>query len=348
MFVPIAFLGGLTGELYRQFAVTISIAVVISGLVALTLTPALCVLILKHDRPPARGFFAWFNRLFRASVTTHYESGVSWMIRRAIIGMVLFVGMVAHHRLPVAFDPGQPRARRGPGLVLHHGHPARWRDAGAHGQGGSGGGEGNSLNPANAHVIAFTGFDFLGGGFRNNAASIFVTQIPWDDRKVTTAQLVGERIRQDGRYQGSTGARLRPAADLRPRHRGRLRALPAKIAAKSSPKRMNDVAQQFSGALGKDQQMAYAQTLWRANVPQLNVSVDREKAKKLGVPINDLFNALSATLGTYYVNDFNKYGRAWQVLMSAEPCVSHPAGRHRRGVRALRKARCCRSTQSSA
>src|SRR6187397_1466756 len=81
VFVPIAFLGGLTGELYRQCAVTISIAVVISGVVALTLTPSLCVAMLKHTEPPTRGPFAWFNRFF-TSVTHHYTSGVSWLIRR--------------------------------------------------------------------------------------------------------------------------------------------------------------------------------------------------------------------------------------------------------------------------
>src|SRR5262249_10163924 len=84
VFIPIAFLGGLTGELYRQFAVTISIAVVISGLVALTLTPALCVLILKPHEPATRGPFGLFNRFFGA-VTRHYEAGVTWMIRRAVI-----------------------------------------------------------------------------------------------------------------------------------------------------------------------------------------------------------------------------------------------------------------------
>ena len=86
------------------------------------------------------------------------------------------------------------------------------------------------------------------------------------------------------------------------------------------PKRMNEVTQEFLQKLGLDSRASrYAQTLWRANVPQLYVDVDREKAKKAGVPINDIFAALSATLGNYYVNDFNKYGRAWQVLMSAEP-----------------------------
>jgi hydrophobe/amphiphile efflux-1 (HAE1) family protein len=317
VFIPIAFLGGLTGELYRQFAVTISIAVVISGLVALTLTPALCVLILKHDRPPARGFFAWFNRFF-ASVTTHYESGVSWLIRRAIIGMVLFVGMVGitvflWRSTPGSLVPDEDQGWFFTTVILPDGATLERTDKVV--------AEVEKVirsNPANAHVIAFTGFDFLGGGFRNNAASIFVTQIPWDDRKVTTAQLVGEVFAKTGGIKEALVLAFVPPPifglgtaggfELYLQNRG-----------ESSPKRMNDVAQQFLGALGKDQQMAYAQTLWRANVPQLNVSVDREKAKKLGVPINDLFNALSATLGTYYVNDFNKYGRAWQVLMSAEP-----------------------------
>ena len=97
------------------------------------------------------------------------------------------------------------------------------------------------------------------------------------------------------------------------------------------PKRMNEVTQAVPAALEPAaRSCAYAQTLWRANVPQLYVDVDREKAKKAGVPINDIFAALSATLGTYYVNDFNKYGRAWQVLMSAEPVVPHAPRRHRR------------------
>ena len=83
--------------------------------------------------------------------------------------------------------------------------------------------------------------------------------------------------------------------------------------------RLSEVAQQFIGAASKDPMFAQVNTLWRANVPQLYVDVDREKAKALGVPLDELYNTLAATLGTYYVNDFNKYGRTWQVLMSAEP-----------------------------
>ena len=105
VFVPIAFLGGLTGELYRQFAVTITIAVVLSGIVALTLTPSLCALILKREhRTPGR-FFNWFNDWFHR-VTGRYTGGVAWMIRRGAIGVVLFVGMVVIAAGLWKFTPG--------------------------------------------------------------------------------------------------------------------------------------------------------------------------------------------------------------------------------------------------
>ena len=317
VFVPIAFLGGLTGELYRQFAVTISIAVVISGLVALTLTPALCVIVLRHNERPRRGFFAWFNRFF-AAVTRHYEAGVSWMIRRAIVGIVLFAGMVAltvglWRYTPGSLVPDEDQGWFFTTVILPDGATLQRTDkVVAEVE------KAIRSNPANAHVIAFTGFDFLGGGFRNNAASIFVTQIPWDERKVTTAQLVGEVFAKTGGIKEALVLAFVPPPifglgtaggfELYLQNRG-----------EANPRRMNEVAQQFLGRLAGDKEMAYAQTLWRANVPQLYVNVDREKAKKVGVPINDVFNALSATLGTYYVNDFNKYGRAWQVLMSADP-----------------------------
>ncbi len=317
VFVPIAFLGGLTGELYRQFAVTISIAVVISGLVALTLTPALSALILRHDVAPKRGFFALFNRFF-GSVTRHYTTGVAWMIRRGVVGVLLFAGMVAITVGLWRFTPGSlvPDEDQGwffSSVILPDGASLQRTDKVA--------AQVEAVirsNPANAHVISFTGFDFLGGGFRNNAASIFVTQIPWDERKVTVPQLVGEVYAKTGGIKEALVLAFNPPPifglgvaggyELYLQNRG-----------EGGPRRMNEVMGQLLQRLGSDKELSYAQTLWRANVPQLYVDVDREKAKKAGVPISDIFAALSATLGNYYVNDFNKYGRAWQVLMSAEP-----------------------------
>ena len=131
VFVPIAFLGGLTGELYRQFAVTISIAVVISGIVALTLTPALCVLLLKREhRQPGPAFQA-FNRWF-GRVTHRYTDGVAWMLRRADAGRAALPRHGGGDRGAVAHHARQPRAGRGPGLLHRRGDPARRRHPAAH------------------------------------------------------------------------------------------------------------------------------------------------------------------------------------------------------------------------
>jgi AcrB/AcrD/AcrF family protein len=192
VFVPIAFLGGLTGELYRQFAVTISMAVVISGIVALTLTPSLCVIVLKPEAErKQRGFFRWFNNGF-ARATDHYESGVAWIIRRGGIGLALFGCMVAAaawlwHITPGSLVPDEDQGFYIAAVILPDGATLERTDKVV--------AEVNKAiasNPNNLDVVAFTGFDFLGGGFRNNAATIFVTQKPWSERKVTTPQLVGD------------------------------------------------------------------------------------------------------------------------------------------------------------
>ena len=104
-------------------------------------------------------------------------------------------------------------------------------------------------------------------------------------------------------------------------------------------KRLNEVTQAFLARVNSDKELGGAQTLWRANVPQLYVDVDREKAKKLGVPIDDVFNALAGTLGTYYVNDFNKYGRDVAGADVGRPVVPQAARRHRRRLRALGQGR---------
>src|SRR5947199_494896 len=210
VFVPIAFLGGLAGELYRQFAVTIAIAVVISGIVALTLTPSLCVLILKRE-----------------------------------------------------------------------------------------------------HKI-------LGGYFRNNAATIFVTQKPWDERKVDTKQVVGDLFMKTGGIKEGLVLAFGPPPIFGLGTAGGFE-LYLQDRGEGGARRMAQAMGQFMQPPAQDPKFAFVQTLWRPAAPQLYVDVDREKAKALGVPLNELYGALAATLGNYYVNDFNKFGRTWQVLMSAAP-----------------------------
>ena len=317
VFVPIAFLGGLTGELYRQFAVTISMAVVISGIVALTLTPALCVIVLKTGERRKQGFFAWFNRVF-GRATDHYESGVAWMIRRGGIGLLLFAIMVAAAAWLWRITPGSlvPDEDQGfyiAAVVLPDGATLERTDKVV----------GEVLkaiqsNSANLDVVAFTGFDFLGGGFRNNAATIFVTQIPWHQRKVATPQVVGDFFMKTGHVKEGLALAFGPPAIFGLGTAGGFEFYIQNRGTGGS-KEMAQALGQFLGAAQQERRLGFVQTLWRAQVPQLSVDVDREKAKALGVPLEELYGTLAATLGTYYVNDFNKFGRTWQVLMSAEP-----------------------------
>jgi multidrug efflux pump len=177
-------------------------------------------------------------------------------------------------------------------------------------------------NPNVANTIVFTGFDFIGGSFKNNAATFFVTLKHWDERKVPAKALVGELFMKTAHIKQALVLAFNPPAifglgtaggfELYLQNRG-----------DGGSERLAEVSQQFIGKLRQDPKFGMVSSLWRPNVPQLDVDVDREKAKLMGVPIDNLFNTLSATLGTYYVNDFNKYGRTWQVLMSAEPQFRH-------------------------
>jgi HAE1 family hydrophobic/amphiphilic exporter-1/multidrug efflux pump len=324
VFVPIAFLGGLTGELYRQFAVTISIAVVISGIVALTLTPSLCVLILKREhRQPGR-FFRWFNDWFRR-MTGRYVDGVSWMLRRGAVAAALFLGMVAitlglWRTTPGSLVPDEDQGYYIAAVFLPDGATLERTDKVV--------GEVVRIiksNPANEDVVAFTGFDFLGGSFRNSAATIFVTQKHWDEREVATPQLVGEFFMKTAHIKEALVLAFGPPPIFGLGNAGGFEFYLQNRGEGGAP-RLYQVTQQLLAAVAKDSMFGQVNTLWRANVPQLYVETDREKAKSLGVPVDEVYNTLAATLGTFYVNDFNKYGRTWQVLMSAEPAYRNRPG----------------------
>ena len=316
VFVPIAFLGGLTGELYRQFAVTIAIAVVISGLVALTLTPALCVLLLKREHHQPGRFFQWFNRSF-ARVTARYTDGVAWMLRRGVVAVLLFIGMVAitaglWRITPGSLVPDEDQGYYIAAVFLPDGATLERTDKVV--------GEvveAIRSNPANEYAVAFTGFDFLGGAFRNSAATIFVTQKHWDERETPTTQLVGELFMKTGHIKEALVLAFNPPPIFGLGNAGGFEFY-IQNRGEGGAQRLAEVSQQLVARVSKDPTFAQVNTLWRANVPQLYLETDREKAKTLGVPLDELYNTLAATLGSYYVNDFNKYGRTWQVLMSAE------------------------------
>jgi len=285
--------------------------------VALTLTPALTVIILKREHKQPGRFFSAFNRFF-ARTTDRYENGVAWMVRRGAIATVLFLVMVAIAVGLWRFTPGSLVPDEDQGfyiaiVLLPDGSSLERTDDMVQKVVAT-----VKENPNIVNAVAFTGFDFIGGGaFRNNAATIFFTAKHWDDRHVPVQALVGEFFgRTMGYKEGLAIAFNAPPIFALGATGGFEMHLQSH--GDGGAKRLAEVSQQFIGRAMAEPGIMQAQMFWRPNVPQLFVDVDREKAKAYGVPIDEVFNALAATLGTYYVNDFNKYGRTWQVLMSSE------------------------------
>lgn len=316
VFVPIAFMGGLAGELYRQFAITISISVVISAVVALTLTPALCAIILKPGHHEPNAFYRQFNKLF-AWVTSCYIGGVSWMLKRSLIGLALFLVMVSAvvwlwKSTPTSLVPDEDQGYYIAAVFLPDGASLERTDKVV-----AKVTQAILSNPANQYSVAFTGMDFLGGSFKNSAATIFVPQVPWDQRKMPSGALVGEFFGKTAGIKEALVLAFNPPAIFGLGNAGGFE-VNIQNKGEGGAKRLNEVTQQFLAKAAQDHTFAYVQTLWRYNSPQLHITVDRERAASLGVDLQDAFNTLSATMGTLYVNDFNKLGRTWEVLMSAD------------------------------
>jgi len=316
-FVPIAFLGGLTGVLYRQFAVTLSIAVAISGFVALTLTPALCAVLLRPRTKRPNWFFRAFDWGFERT-GAGYTAGVRWLVRHAVVGIVLFLAMVGGtvvlwQTTRTSLVPSEDQGFFIVAIYLPDGASLQRTDEVSK--------QVSDIimgNPANEQVTAFAGSDFLGGGFKNSAATMFVTQKHWDERPgVEVTQLVGEVFAKTGGLRDAIVLAFNPPAIFGLGNSGGFE-LWLQNRGEGGPARMAEVVQAFTARAAMDPALMHVNTLWQANAPQLHLDVDRDRAAALGIPIDAAFETLSAALGTTYVNDFTKYGRNWQVLVSAE------------------------------
>jgi len=319
VFVPVAFMGGFTGQMYKQFAVTIAISVTISGIVALTLTPALCALILKPGHHEPNAFFRAFNRGFDR-LTGGFTAGVRFLIRRALVAFALFAGlMVAMGALfkavPSSLVPDEDQ-----GVILA---TAIMPDASSFRRANEtllATEKMLTAFPENSYVIGIPGFDLLSGTFRASAASLFMTLGDWSERK--------------GPGQDSFGVAKRALAANAVVKEGVVASFnPPPISGLSTTGGVEAYLQSRSGAgslaLGaqvaavieaarKRPEFASVQTTFKPSVPQVFLDVDRAKAKALGVPINSVFDALQATFGSLYVNDFNKFGRTYKVQIQSE------------------------------
>ncbi|HEY6208309.1 MAG TPA: multidrug efflux RND transporter permease subunit [Gemmatimonadales bacterium] len=337
VFVPVAFLGGITGLMYRQFAITIAIAVVLSGIVALTLTPALCAVLLKPPSSPglASGvttdpgrqpggplsrFFERFNHGFRVA-TERYLGAAGRVIDRprmffAAFGVVVALVFVLIRSVPSGFIPGEDKGYFAM-LVALPDDASRQRTEGV-----VGGIEGFlKQQAAVAHVVSLVGLDFIQNANQTNAAIIFVNMKPWDERTSRKDQINAVLGAVNGYLFGMRDAR--GFAFNLPEIIGL--GTTAGLEMNLQDRGVNDV-QRFGGlvndftreANGRPELRGVYSTI-RVNTPQIYVHVDREKAKALGISLTDLFQTLQAFLSTLYINDFNLYGKTYRVQAEAQP-----------------------------
>jgi multidrug efflux pump len=316
VFIPVAFLGGIAGQLYRQFAVTLTFAVVISGFIALTLTPALCAILMKHGDHHSR-VFEPFNVAF-AWVTQCFLGGVRFLLHHRGVSLIGFVSIVAacvgiFMRVPTSFVPPEDQGYIFANIQLPDGATLeRTRNMAG------------SLSkiaqaePGVQTVLAINGFDLLGGGNKTNAATMFIPLKHWDDRKDTPAQKVAASlVAQGSKLRDGVAIAFNPAA-IRGLGTAGGFELYLQSRASADPQRLFQVTQGFLAALREHPQLTNINSFYRPTVPQLKVEVDREKALSFGVPVQDVFDALQSTMGALYVNDFNKFGRTYRVQMAAD------------------------------
>jgi len=323
VFIPVAFLGGIAGALYRQFAVTLAFAVVISGFIALTLTPALCAILMQAGGHESKVFapfnkgFDWVTRRFLASVQVLLRHP-AWSLAGFVALLVICVGLFL--RVPSSFVPAEDQGYIFGSVQLPDGATLERTRKMA--------GELGKIvqaEPGVQNTMVINGFDLIGGGNKTNAATMFIPLKHWDDRKNLPAAAVARDIAAKGsQLREGVAIAFNPAA-IRGLGTAGGFELYLQSTADSDPQRLFEVTQAFLQALRENPRLTAVNSFFRPTVPQLRVEVDREKALSLGVSVQDVFDALQTTMGALYVNDFNKFGRTFRVqLMADAPYRSQP------------------------
>ncbi|HBP41051.1 MAG: efflux RND transporter permease subunit [Vreelandella alkaliphila] len=327
VFIPMAFLSGVTGQFYRQFAVTIAISTVISTINSLTLSPALAAMLLKpHDAPKDRltrlidWLFGWifrpFNRFFNASAEK-YQGGVARSLkRRGAVFMVyalLLTGTGLMFKVvPPGFIPVQDKLYLIAGVILPEGASLERTDQMLQ----------EVVDIAMEtdgveHAIAFPGLNALQFTNTSNTGVVFLTLSPFGERSLTAAE-INARINQGigGLKEGFAFAFMPPPIlglgngsgyQMFIEDRGNL-----------GYGALQGAVNQLQGAIAQTPGMGFPISSYQSNVPQLDAEVDRLRAKAQGVPLTELFDTLQIYLGSTYVNDFNRFGRTWQVIAQAD------------------------------
>jgi multidrug efflux pump len=319
VFVPVGFMGGLTGEMYKQFAITIAVSVIISGLVALTLTPALCALILKptHDEP--NFFFRGFNRVFEGMTNT-YISGVRFLLKRTLFGFLLFGCLLAATgfllmRIPSALVPPEDQ---GYVIGVHSLLPGASLDRTKAVTGTMT--DRIMKQPEVADVVTLSGIDILSSSLKPSAGVSFVILKNWAERMAPgsdSQSMAGKVIGLGADIKDGFIIAFNPppitGISLTGGFEGYLQSRVG-----DDIKTMSDKVNLVVAEAAKRPELAGVRSTMSTNVPQYYAELDREKAKALGVPIDSIFNTMQSTFGSFYVNDFTMYGRIYKVSLQSE------------------------------
>ncbi|MBV8508393.1 MAG: efflux RND transporter permease subunit, partial [Alphaproteobacteria bacterium] len=319
VFVPIAFIPGVSGTLFRQFAVTISVAMAISALNALTLSPALCSVFLRHGGPK-RGIMGWVLRRID-SVRDGYAAIVQHLVRMSLLGVVAILAAagaiyVIQSRVPTGFLPEEDQGAFFVNVQLPDGASVtRTSEAVKHIEATL------RAMPQVQNVFAIIGFSIIDGVNEPNAAFVVPTLKPFADRvgAANSAQALIGRVFAAGQEIRSATVipfNLPPIIGLSTTggFEYRLEGLEGQ-----EPAAMNSVMQGLLAAANQDPRLTRVFSTYTASNPSVFLNIDRQKAQALGLNMSDVFTTLQATLGSYYVNNFNLFGRVWQVNIEGEP-----------------------------
>ena len=315
VFIPVAFLGGIAGQLYKQFAVTVAVAVVISGIVALTLTPALCALLLKPQHTEHK-IFKPFNRLFER-FTNSYTRTVGLTLKHGIIGTLVFALVIGltlalFRILPGSFVPAEDQGYLISALMLPDGATLK-RTATA----GENMRQTVAADPAVKHTFVVSGFDLIGGGNKPNAGTIFIPLKDWSERQAKAQDLAGKFMGIGMSQPDGLALVFNPPPIMGLGTAGGFEVY-LQNRVDGDAKKLNEVTQTFIAELQKRPEFTRISTFFRPTVPQLFVEVDEAKVIALGIPLASVYATLQSTMGALYVNDFNKAGRVYRVQLQAE------------------------------
>jgi len=322
VFVPVGFIPGIVGRLYQQFAITIAISVLISAFVALSLTPALCTILLKpHKLDEKSGgldrfffkFNTWFDRL-----TGKYRNGVDKGIKNSkfviIILVCIIVGTILLFKSkPTGFIPTEDEGRIYITYDLPEASSTERTVAVLHAMM-------DTLDkvPEVAHYAALGGLNVVSFATKSNSATIFVQLKNWDERKQTSLQLVDRLQKKLSRFKEASVVVIPPPAIPGLGSTAGFSFILEEKQAGGDIKNFENVMKTFIAAVNKRPEIGKAFSFFTARTPAYQLTIDREKAKRLGVQISDINNALQTYMGSAYINDFTIYGRNFRVLAQAD------------------------------